>query len=79
MASMADAQQVRLEVLKLVVPAASRHQLTNPQEVVKIASVLEDYVLGGGSKPASEPAADPPRRKRGRPPKSASNAGSILE
>lgn len=44
---------VRLRIIEVLLPICSRHQLTNPDDVVKIATSLEQYVLGvGDPKPA---------------------------
>lgn len=45
--------EIRLRLLQTLVPVASRHDLTNPEQVVRIATVLEGYVAG--SLPESPP------------------------
>ena len=47
MASHMDRAEVRLRLLEVVVPTASKVGLTNSQEIVQIATRLEEYVLEG--------------------------------
>lgn len=55
---------VRLELVKVVVPTASRHGLTG-SEVVSTCTLLEKYVLG--LQPSGETPAPPPRKTLTRP------------
>lgn len=60
-----DANTVRLRLVEALLPACSRVQLTNPDDVVKIATTLEQYVLGvGNPKPAHK---GPKKGKGGTP------------
>ncbi|CAB4140697.1 hypothetical protein UFOVP669_5 [uncultured Caudovirales phage] len=43
---MLDERLVRLELLKVLLPAASRAGLTDPSAIVQSAGTLEKYVLG---------------------------------
>jgi hypothetical protein len=37
---------VRLRIIEALIPVASRHAIGEPDEIVKKASILENYVLG---------------------------------
>lgn len=56
--------EIRLELVKIVVPTASRHGLTG-DEVVSACTSLEKYVLG--LQPSGETPAPPPRKTLTRP------------
>ncbi len=62
-----DNVQIRLKILESVLPQATRHGLTDPDQVVKTCKELEKYVLDSknGEKSPDSPAKRPP----GRPPK----------
>lgn len=40
-----DESQVRLEIVKALIPIASRADITDPEQLVKKAAVLEKYVV----------------------------------
>lgn len=63
-------ETVRIELLKLFIPNASRQGLTDPALVIETCSKLEEYVLG--SKQA-EDLPDSAPRKGGRPRKEKSD------
>lgn len=56
--------EVRLELLKVLIPNASRHGLTGT-EIVGTCTLLEKYVLG--SVPSEGTPASPPRKTLTRP------------
>jgi len=56
--------EVRLELIKALIPTASRHGLTG-DEMVGTCTLLEKYVLG--SQPSGETPAPPPRKTLTRP------------
>ncbi len=37
---------VRLRIIEALIPVASRHAISDPEEIVKKAGILENYVLG---------------------------------
>lgn len=37
---------VRLRIIETLLPMASRHGISNPDEIIEKASILEKYVLG---------------------------------
>lgn len=45
MGSCMDRAEVRLRLLEAVIPTASKVGLTNSQELVQIASTMEEYVM----------------------------------
>lgn len=61
-----DPSLVRLEILKLVVPNASRHSIAEPEKMLEIARTLENYVLES-PKPAEETPDSATGRRPGRP------------
>lgn len=60
-------EEIRLRIVEVVVPTCSKHQLTHPDDIAKIASSLEQYVL----RPAQEVTPSPRNGKRGSRPKGA--------
>ena len=42
---MDDRTEVRLRILAMLIPAASRHGISNPAEIIQIATGLEKYVV----------------------------------
>lgn len=59
--------EIRLRLLQTLVPVASRHDLTNPEQVVRIATVLEGYVTGTNQPgPVAGTTGKGSRRKRNR-------------
>lgn len=62
-------KEVRLEIVKAVVPQASRVSLTNSESIVKTCSLLEEYVLGsncGKSVPQTKQKGRQPKRTTGK-------------
>lgn len=60
-----QAVEIRLELLKIVAPAASRHGLVG-DELIKTCTALESYVLGLPLTSGETPA-PPPRKTLTRP------------
>lgn len=61
-----DNKEIRLRILETLVPKASQVEVTNPERIVRLATELEQYVLG--SKEASEDSPTSQTRKgRGTP------------
>lgn len=65
---MLDERLVRLELLKVLLPAASRAGLTDPREIVQSAGTLEKYVLGL-SQPGEKTPDSPTSQQSGKAPK----------
>ena len=42
---MLDREEVRLRILAVLIPAASRHGISEPEQIIKIATGLENYVV----------------------------------
>lgn len=61
-----EAPDIRLELVKVVVPIASRHSLTG-DEIIETCTRLEKYVLG--LQPVGELPAPTPRKTLTRPAK----------
>lgn len=61
---MLGSDQVRLDLLKVLIPVASRHGLTS-DELVKTCTQLENYVIG--LQPSEETPTSPPRKTLIRP------------
>lgn len=64
-------EDIRIEILKILIPAASRIGLTEPEKLIEKAKAFEAYVM---SEPEEIPVCPrPPEmsilKKRGRPPK----------
>jgi hypothetical protein len=71
-----DNHQIRLELVKAVVPQATRVSMTEPEHIVKVCAALEEYVLNSNN---GETLPDSPTsRKPGRPRRTTDNdaAGS---
>lgn len=67
MPALEPASHVRLELLKVLLPAAARHSIVDPQKLVEVSRTLENYVLE--SAPQAEVSPDfagkrPPGRPR---------------
>ena len=63
---MADLHEIRLEILKMVIPQASRVGLENPQSILQTCTQFEKYVLDSAQ--TGEKLSDsPPKRPPGRP------------
>lgn len=58
---MPQAEEVRLELIKALIPVASRHGFSDPQTIVATATALEQYVLK--SAPMGEGTPDSPARR----------------
>lgn len=66
MPALEPASHVRLEILKVLLPAAARQSITEPENLIATARALENYVLE--SAPQGEATPDSPaRRGPGRP------------
>lgn len=50
-----DSVFVRLEIVKVLLPAASRHGITDPDQIVKTATQLADFVLESAQQGAASP------------------------
>lgn len=61
---MVNDQTIRLELLKLVVPQASRVGLSEPENIISTCSALEKYVIGSQQ---VEGTPDSTTRRPGRP------------
>lgn len=61
-----DSVFVRLEIIKVLLPAASRHGITDPDQIIKTATQLADFVLEFTQQGAASPDA-PDKRGPGRP------------
>jgi len=46
LASSMDLPEIRLEIVKVLVPQATKYGLDDPQKIIEKASQLEGYVLG---------------------------------
>lgn len=46
---------VRLEIVKVLLPAASRHGITEPEQIIKTAAHLADFVLESPQQGAASP------------------------
>lgn len=62
---MLDFQNIRLEILKSVIPQASKVGMTEPKYIVETCLHFEKYVLGSDNN--GEVPDSPPKRKGGRP------------
>lgn len=60
-----DKSDVRLALLAMVVPQASRVSITDPETLIKTCTTLEEYVLD--SKKGEKLPDSPPKRAAGRP------------
>ena len=70
--------EVRLELLKVLLPIASRHSIIEPQKLVETARTLENYVLE--SEPPAEVTPDSAgKRGPGRPRKENPAHGGQVE
>lgn len=67
-----QAETVRLEILKLLIPTASRVGITEPEKMIEISRTFEKYVLECDQTGADMPDA-PGRRQPGRPRKDKSD------
>lgn len=61
-----DPHIVRLEIIKILLPQASRHGIAEPEKIVETARTLENYVLES-EQPAEETPDSATRRGPGRP------------
>ena len=65
-----DSITVRLELLKVLLPMASRHGISNPDEIVKTATRLSEFVLespqqvGGSPDPTNKRTLKLPRKEK---------------
>ena len=69
-------KEIRLEIVKTVVPQASKVSLVNSETIVKTCSQLEEYVLGskcGKSVPQTKQKGRQPKRTTGKASTSASD------
>lgn len=55
---------VRLEILKVLIPAASRHGISEPQNIVESARMLEKYVVESPEQEVVKPDASDKRTLR---------------
>lgn len=60
-----DKTQIRLALLGMVLPQASRVSMTDPKLIIETCTTLEDYVLD--SKKGEKLPDSPPKRAPGRP------------
>ena len=42
---MLNRYEVRLRILNMLIPAASRHGISEPEQIIKSATALENYVV----------------------------------
>jgi len=63
---MLNKEEVRMELLKVIIPQASRVGISEPQHIIKSCLQFEEYVLGF-SESSGEVPDSPPKRKGGRP------------
>lgn len=68
----ADLESVRLELVKTVLPHASRQGLSEPKRLIEICTALETYVLG--SVQGENPPDSPTPKRTGRPRKETSES-----
>lgn len=52
---MADLQDVRLRILAVLIPVASRHGITDPASLIETAGALEKYVVGSAASDVTTP------------------------
>jgi hypothetical protein len=71
-----DSQEVRLEILRIVVPQATRVGIVQPESIVKTCSHLENYVIGLTN--AEEKPTPAPRKKATRPKKTTEKTPDFL-
>lgn len=50
-----DSVFVRLEIIKVLLPSASRHGISEPEQIIKIATQLADFVLESATQGAASP------------------------
>lgn len=50
-----DSVFVRLEIIKVLIPSASRHGITDPEQIIKTATQLADFVLESAKQGAASP------------------------
>lgn len=65
-----DQSEVRLRILEVLIPQATRVGIQEPEYLVNTCKTLEKYVLE--SKSGESKSDSPPKRKPGRPPKGSS-------
>lgn len=61
-----DPAIIRLEVIKALLPVASRHGISEPDQIIKTATQLANFVLESAQQGATSPDA-PDKRGPGRP------------
>lgn len=61
-----DPAIIRLEIIKVLLPVASRHGITEPEQIIKTATQLADFVLESAQQGAASPDV-PDKRGPGRP------------
>lgn len=59
-----DPAIIRLEILKVLIPSASRHGVSEPDEIIKTATRLSDFVLESPQQGAASPDAPDKRTLR---------------
>lgn len=52
---MLNRSEVRLRILGMLIPAASRHGISNPEELIKSATALENYVVASDQPDVTSP------------------------
>jgi hypothetical protein len=72
-----DDCEIRLRLLEVLIPQATRVAIIEPEYILKTCRILENYVIGSqqlekGDEPESPPdfLRDQPKRRTGRPKKS---------
>ena len=68
-------RHLRLELLKLMIPQASRVGISEPTHIIKSCLQFEEYVLGSDTK--DELPDSSPKRKGGRPKRTTDEALSL--
>ena len=63
---MEEIKEIRLAIVRAVLPVTAAHGIQNIEEVVKRCSTLEEYVLGSSTKGAEVPDAPTTIRKKKR-------------
>lgn len=62
-----DDREIRLRIVEVVLPTASRNGLSDPDRLVDICSRLEKYVVSLESKSQGELSDPEPKRRNSRP------------
>ncbi len=63
---MLDEKAIRLKIVEILVPAATRVGLVKPEQIVETCTTLEKYVLGSTEQGKKQPA--PQAASRPKPP-----------